>query len=66
MIVILDDELKEKIEREVEDSKNVCCFCGKWFWGFGNNPYPLKDEGVCCDECNQNVVKERIRRLKDE
>ena len=34
--------------------KKICCICGKEFEGWGNNPYPLKEEGLCCDECNFN------------
>ena len=33
-----------------------CCICGKFFKGFGNNPYPVKETGRCCDECNDTVV----------
>ena len=40
------------------NEKHKCCICGKEFEGYGNNPEPVKpfDEGVCCDECNFNVV----------
>lgn len=36
----------------------MCCFCGRAFKGWGNNPYPLnKDEKArCCDDCNDNLV----------
>ena len=36
----------------------VCCFCGKTFNDWGNNPYPAcKDENArCCDDCNNEVV----------
>ena len=33
-----------------------CCICGKEIIGFGNNPWPIKDSGCCCDECNSTVV----------
>ena len=33
-----------------------CCLCGKTINGFGNNPYPLANEGQCCDDCNWNLV----------
>lgn len=33
-----------------------CCICGKKFVEFGNNPYPVKSEGRCCDECNTTYV----------
>lgn len=42
-----------------------CCWCGKEFTGYGNNPYPLvKEQGArCCDECNEIVIFERIRQI---
>lgn len=44
-----------------------CCFCGKKFQGFGNNPWPLvKDmDSRCCDECNRKVIEARIKQLKE-
>lgn len=34
-----------------------CCICGKTIEDkWGNNPYPVKNEGRCCSECNWNVV----------
>ena len=33
-----------------------CCICGKEFVGYGNNPYPVRESGVCCDECNYRAV----------
>ena len=36
--------------------RKTCCICGKDFIGFGNNPYPVKDKGTCCDQCNSEVV----------
>lgn len=43
--------------------KNICCICGRKFEGYGNNPYPIKEEGVCCDECNIRVIVERIKEI---
>lgn len=41
-----------------------CCICGKEIIGFGNNPWPVKDSGYCCDECNSTVViRARIEML---
>ena len=39
-----------------------CCICGKDVTGeFSNNPWPIKQSGECCDECNMNkVVPARI------
>ena len=33
-----------------------CCICGETHLGFGNNPYPVKERGRCCDYCNSTVV----------
>ena len=41
-----------------------CCICGKFLRSGeqGNNPEPVKQEGVCCDICNMKiVVPARIR-----
>lgn len=44
--------------------KMICCICGKEFEGYGNNPYPIKNEGRCCEECNsQIVIPERLRLI---
>ena len=37
-------------------NKHTCCICGKEFEGYGNNPYPVAEDGVCCDDCNMNKV----------
>lgn len=37
-----------------------CCLCGREFKGWGNNPAPLRDKGVCCDECNGGVILARM------
>jgi hypothetical protein len=43
-----------------------CCLCGIQFVGFGNNPYPLKDEKHdCCNDCNTTkVIPARLRVVK--
>lgn len=33
-----------------------CVICGQTFYGFGNNPAPVKNTGRCCDECDSMVV----------
>ena len=69
------DEVKEELEEDPfdldydspeakEGEANVCCICGKEFEGYGNNPAPYKNTGVCCDECNARyVIPARIERL---
>lgn len=36
--------------------KKICCICKKKFEGWGNNPAPVKEKGVCCDSCNMTYV----------
>lgn len=56
-----------KLFFESSDKKNICCICGKEFDGYGNNPYPYKEDGICCKECNMKyVIPARIKRLKSE
>ena len=49
--------------------EHTCCICGKRFAGYGNNPNPIKEEGKCCDECNEKVViparVEQINKIFD-
>ena len=41
--------------------KFICCICGKECEGYDNNPWPIKKEGKCCDECNKKVIEERLQ-----
>lgn len=48
-------------------NKGKCCFCGKNYFGFGNNPDPVaKDINKrCCDSCNSKIViPARIKEAK--
>ena len=46
-------------------NKKICCICGKPFKEWGNNPWPVKQEGQCCNECNRNVVlPARVREIR--
>ena len=45
----------------VKEEEHICCICGKTFSGYGNNPWPLKEKGRCCDECNKKVIEQRIQ-----
>lgn len=38
-----------------------CVLCGAEIKGVGNNPAPLAESGVCCDECNAKVVEARMK-----
>lgn len=73
-----DDETKDRDfiiwffglnEKDVEwyelELEQTCCICGKTFTGYGNNPYPVKDSGRCCDVCNyEKVLPSRLKLLK--
>ena len=40
---------------EKKEEKKVCCICGKEYEGYGYNPFPVKEEGCCCQSCNYSV-----------
>ena len=55
---------EEPVEEELED-EHKCCICGEPIEGYGNNPFPVKTEGDCCDKCNAEVViPARIEKMK--
>lgn len=61
--IIEVNDIVKNIEKSINKAlDNVCCICGKPIEGFGNNPFPIKKEGRCCDDCNLSVIRERIRR----
>lgn len=41
----------------------TCCICGKHIVGeWGNDPYPIREEGECCDKCNnEKVIPARLK-----
>ena len=42
----------------------TCCICGEIHIGYGNNPAPVKNDGVCCDRCNaEKVIPARFAAL---
>lgn len=48
------------------EKKIKCCICGKEFIGWGNNPWPVKEEGICCDKCNwTKVIPARVAMLSN-
>jgi hypothetical protein len=67
------DKVKEIIDmlyyygqKEVVKKAKICCICGKEFTEWGNNPWPIKEEGTCCDTCNRDfVIPARIERMYD-
>jgi len=48
----------------MDNEMKVCCICGRKFTGWGNNPYPVTDDGECCDACNSvYVIPARLRQI---
>lgn len=44
----------------------TCCICGETLVGYGNNPWPIAEEGECCDYCNMTVVvPARLQMMKE-
>jgi len=43
--------------------KKKCCICGRTFIGYENNPWPIENDGVCCDTCNEKVITERLKLI---
>ena len=47
--------------------EKICCICGQVFVGYGNNPWPVAEEGECCDQCNyDSVIPARLRKMKED
>lgn len=41
---------------------NICCMCNKPYEGYGNNAEPIRS-GICCDDCNEIIIMERLKDL---
>tara|TARA_R100000808_G_C2127337_1_gene137322 strand:+ start:538 stop:732 length:195 start_codon:yes stop_codon:yes gene_type:complete len=42
-----------------------CAICKREFLEFGNNPWPIKKKGRCCDKCNiSKVIPARLLLLE--
>ena len=48
-----DDRLTEELTEAVE---KVCIICGEEIEGYGNDPAPVSETGICCDACNAKFV----------
>lgn len=54
----------ETLTEAVDDT--ICCICGEPIEGYGNNPYPVKEKGRCCDSCNLHfVIPARLQALNN-
>ena len=55
--------MKYSIKEMMRDKHNTqeCYICGKEFAGYGNNPWPVMNDGRCCDACNfESVLPARL------
>jgi len=51
--------------RTLPSDRERCVICGNPIDGWGNNPWPIKEDGQCCDSCNMSiVVPARIANLQ--
>lgn len=42
---------------------NFCVVCKKTFFGYGCNPSPISDKGVCCEMCDNTYVLDARLKL---
>lgn len=48
------------------NDKHTCVLCKQPFTGWGNNPAPVKQRGLCCNDCNDTkVLPARIKAMLD-
>ena len=40
-----------------------CVICSETVNEWGNNPYPIAEEGQCCDNCNDKVIDARMNNI---
>ena len=43
-------------ENNIKLDEKTCVICNKLFTEFGANPSPVKESGVCCKKCDNEVV----------
>jgi len=42
----------------------TCDICKGTYIGYSNNAWPLVDDGLCCDACNDLVLTARINNMR--
>lgn len=61
----LDYEPINMLGEKLDKPTFECCICGEEVEGYGNNPFPIHEEGRCCDACNiKFVLPARIEAIK--
>ena len=61
-----DKALVEIMKKETGREAFKCSICGGFFYGWGNNPWPVTTEegDRCCDACNDTqVIPARIELM---
>ena len=57
--------MKTKLQISNIEPENMvrkkCILCNNYYRGYGNNPWPLSNQGRCCDQCNHTVIIARIK-----
>jgi len=46
----------QRMIKLTEEKGFICCLCGERTFGYGNNPAPISEYGICCEKCNLNKV----------
>ena len=65
---MLEDLQKEYLKRSKLDKPIICCMCGKKITNYmdSHNPEPLvAPPARCCNVCNEKVVAERLKLLRE-
>ena len=53
-------------KRDTMRLEYTCVLCKAKVQGWGNNPWPLANEGKCCEVCNRlQVLPARLARQRD-
>lgn len=52
---------KKQDPKQKDPKENKCVICGNEIYDMGHNPFPIKEEGRCCSDCNfMKVIPERM------
>lgn len=67
---VVSDNVIDLSQKQYEEGSKICCLCNVKFKGHGNNPEPIKPlrkgklTQLCCDQCNDRVIHERLTLVK--
>lgn len=63
---VADSDLCALIKKTTGRDAFKCSICGEFFYGWGNNPYPVTtgENDRCCDICNETkVIPARLAQM---